>query len=59
MIVNDELEKIQQLAKGWMIWGSNPGGDKVFHNHRYQLCGSPSLLYSGYWVSPGGKMSGA
>jgi hypothetical protein len=33
MIVNDELEKIQQLTMGWMIWGSNPGGGKVFHNH--------------------------
>jgi len=52
------LEKIQQLAMGWMIWGSNPGGGKVFHNHRYQPCGSPSLLYNGCWVSHGGKMSG-
>ena len=58
MIVNVELEKIQQLAKSWIIWGSNPGGGKVFHNHRYQLSGSSSLLYNGYWVSRGGKMSG-
>jgi len=26
MIVNDELEEIQQLTTGWMIWGSNPVG---------------------------------
>jgi len=58
MIVNDEFEKIPQLAMGWMIWGSIPDGGKVFHNHRYQPCGSSSLLYNGYWVSPGGKMSG-
>jgi len=45
MIVNDELEKIQQLTTGWMIWGSNPGGGKVFHDHRYQfkVCGSVHL----------------
>jgi hypothetical protein len=33
MTVNDEWEKIQQLTTGWTIWGSNPGGGKVFHNH--------------------------
>lgn len=56
MIVNDELEKIQQLPTGWMIWGSISGGGKVFHNHCYQPCGSPSVLYNGYCVSPGGKV---
>jgi len=36
---------------GWTVWGSNPGGSKIFHTHPDQPWGPTSLLYNGYQVS--------
>ena len=35
--------------------GSNPGGDEIFRRPN-RPWGSPSLLYNGYWIFPGGKV---
>jgi len=35
--------------------GSNPGGGEIFHTSPDRSWGSPSLLYNGYRVFPGGK----
>jgi len=40
---------------GWMVWGSNPSGGKIFHTCPDWPWGPPSLLYNGYWVFSGGK----
>jgi hypothetical protein len=40
---------------GWAVWGSNPGGGEIFHTCPDRSRGSPSLLYNGYQVFPGGK----
>jgi hypothetical protein len=39
-----------------MVWGSNPSGGKIFRTCPDSPWGPPSLLYSGYWVFPGGKV---
>ena len=35
--------------------GSNPGGDEIFRTCPERPWGSPSFLYNGYRVFPGGK----
>ena len=40
---------------GWMVRGSNPGGDEIFYTFPDQPWGPPSLMYNEYWVFPGGK----
>jgi len=35
--------------------GSNPGGGEIFCTSPDRPWGPPSLLYNGYWVSPGVK----
>jgi hypothetical protein len=42
---------LNQLATGWTVWGSNPGGGKIFHTHPDRAWGPPSLLHSGYQIS--------
>jgi hypothetical protein len=37
----------------------NPGGDKVFRTRPDRPWNTPSLLYNGYRVFPGGKAAGA
>ena len=49
---------VRQLATGWVVWGSNPGGDEMFHTCPDRHWGLPSLLYDGYWVFSGGKAAG-
>jgi len=41
-----------------MVQGSNPGGGEIFCTYPDWPWGPPSLLYSGYWVFPGGKVAG-
>jgi len=45
-----------QLATGWTVRGSNPGGGEIFHTCPDRPWGPPSLQYNGYWVFPGGKV---
>jgi len=33
-------------------------GGEIFHTHPDRPWGTPSLLYNGYWVFPGGKVAG-
>jgi len=43
---------------GWTVQGSNPDGGKIFCTHTDYSQGPPSLLYSGYWDIPRGKVAG-
>jgi len=47
--------RVQRLAKGWTVQGSNPGGGEIFRTCPDRPRGQPSLLYNGYQVFPGGK----
>ena len=47
------------LATGWTVRGSNPGGGEIFGTRPDRPWGLPSLLYNGYRVIPGGKAAGA
>jgi hypothetical protein len=40
---------------GWTVRGSNPGGGGIFRTYPDRPWGSPSLLYNGHRVFPGGK----
>jgi len=44
-----------ELATGWTVRGSNPGGFEFFHMCLDRPWGPPSLLYNGYRVFPGCK----
>jgi hypothetical protein len=52
-------QSVWQLAMGWTVRGSNPGGGEIFRTRPDLPCGPPSLLYSGYQVFPEGKAAGA
>ena len=55
-----KAQSVQRLATGWTVRGSNSGGGETLRTRQDRLCGSPSLLYSGYRVSfLGGKAAGA
>ena len=43
----------QRLATGWTVRGLNAGGGEIFCICPDRPCGTPSLLYNGYRVSPG------
>ena len=45
-----------ELATGWTVRGSNPGGGEIFRTRPDRPWGPPSLLYNGYQVFPGGKV---
>ena len=47
--------EVVDVATGWMVRGSNPGGGEVFRTSPDQPWGPPSLLYNGYWVFLGSK----
>jgi hypothetical protein len=47
------------LDKGWAVRGSNPGGGEIFRTRPDRPWDAPSLLYNGYWISPGGTAAGA
>jgi hypothetical protein len=46
---------VQLLATGWTVRGSNPGGGEIFRTRPDRPWVTPSPLYSGYRVVPGGK----
>ena len=48
-------QSVQQLATGWTVRGSNPGGGEIFRTCPDRSLGPPSLLYDRYWIFPGGK----
>jgi hypothetical protein len=48
-------QSVQQLATGWTVRGSNPGGDGIFCTCPDRPWGPPSLLYKGYRVFIGDK----
>jgi len=45
----------KRLFTGWTVRGSNPSGGEIFRTCRDRPWGSPSHLYNGYRVFPGGK----
>jgi len=55
LIVGPAAQSVQRLSTGWTVWGSNPGGGKIFPTCPDPPQGPPSLLYNGYRVFPGGK----
>jgi len=44
--------EFEQLATGWTVRGSNPGGGEIFHTCPDQPWGPPCLLYNGYQLFP-------
>jgi len=52
-------QSVYRLATGWTVRGSNTGGGEIFRSCPDRPWGSPSLLYNGYRVFPGGKAAGA
>jgi len=46
---------VHQLATGWTVRGSNPGGGEIFRTCSDMPWGPPSLLHNGFRVFPGGK----
>jgi hypothetical protein len=52
-------QSVQQLAMGWTVRGSKPGGGEIFSICPHTPWGSPSLLHNGYRVIPRGKAAGA
>jgi hypothetical protein len=49
-------QTVYRLTTRWTVRGSNPGGGKIFRTCPDWPWGPASLLYSGYWVFPGGKV---
>ena len=41
----------QRLARGWMVRGSNSGGDEIFWTPPDRPRGPPRILYNGYQIS--------
>ena len=52
-------QSVWRRASGWTVRGSNPGGVEIFRTRPDRPWGSPSLLYDGYQIFPGGKAAGA
>ena len=48
-------QSVLRLAMGWTVRGSNTNGGEIFCTCPDWPWGPPSLLYSGYWIFPGGK----
>jgi len=44
-------QSVQQLATGWTVRGSNPGGGEIFRTRPDRPWGPASHLYNGYRVS--------
>jgi len=51
------------IAIGYVLGGPGIeswwGGGEIFRTRPVRLWGPSSLLYNGYWVSPGGEAAGA
>ena len=52
-------QSVPQLATGWTVRGSNPGGGEIFRTRPDRPWGPPSLLRKRYRVFPGVKAAGA
>ena len=52
----DRVASVQRLPSGWTVRGSSPVGGEIFRTCPDRPWGPPSLLYSGYWVFPEGKV---
>jgi hypothetical protein len=52
-------QSVWRLATSLTLRGSNPGRGETFRNRSDRPCDTPSLLYNGYRVFPGGKAAGA
>jgi len=50
---------LQKLITGWIVRGTYPGGGENFSINSARHWDPPSLLYSGYWITLGGKAAGA
>jgi hypothetical protein len=48
-------QSVLRLATGWTVRRSKPGVGEIFRTCSDRPRGSPSLLYNGYRVFPGGK----
>jgi hypothetical protein len=48
-----------QLATGWTVRVSNPGGGEIFCTYTDMPWGPPRFLRNVYRVIPGGKVVGA
>jgi hypothetical protein len=59
MVWTGVAQSVYRLARGWTVRGSNPGVGEIFRTRLYRPWGTPSLLYNGYRVFPGGKAAGA
>ena len=55
-VVGQVAQQVQQLAKGWMARGSNPGGGEIFRTCPDRPWEAPNFLYNGYQVFPGRKL---
>ena len=51
-------QSVQQLAKGWTVLGSNPGGREFLHTRPDLPWSVSSLLYNEHRAIPGGKPEG-
>jgi len=54
-LVGRVAQSVQQLTTSWMVQDHILVGMR-FSIHADQPWGPPSLLYNGYWVSPGSKV---
>ena len=59
MLVGRVAQLVSDVLMGWTVRGSNPGGDDIFRTCPERPWGTPSLLYNGYGLFPGGKAAGA
>ena len=48
-------ESAVDMATGWTVRGSNPGRGEIFRTSPDRPWSTPSFLYNGYRVFPGGK----
>jgi len=53
--VGQVAQSVWQLATGWTVRVSNPGGGELFRTCPDRPWGPLSILYNGYRVFPGSK----
>ena len=52
-------QSVQQIATGWTVRESKPGGGEIFRTCPDRPWSPRNLLYNGHWVFPGDKQAGA
>jgi len=52
-------QSVQQLATGWTVWGSNPGGGEIFRTCPERPWDHPASCTMGTSSSPGVEAAGA